>query len=199
MGEISLEIVTGKLNRVGYDAFIQALRHAKGAGNRNVELAHWLAHILRHDRSDVSLTADKYKLDRVKLATDIDRAVDGFKRNVTEMPGISNAIIDALDRGWHYATLAFGETQIRTGHVLVAALKTPDLLRSLTSISAELGKIPIDQLTSDAHAVWRHSDEDNLRTWTARVCGARAPRAPPRRRPVPVPRGRRRSTVSHRI
>ena len=43
MADISLEAVTGKLNRIGYDAFIQALRQAKGAGNRNVELAHWLA------------------------------------------------------------------------------------------------------------------------------------------------------------
>ena len=42
MADISLEAVTGKLNRIGYEAFIQALRHAKGAGNRNVELAHWL-------------------------------------------------------------------------------------------------------------------------------------------------------------
>jgi len=32
--DISVESVTGKLNRVGYDAFIQALRQAKGAGNR---------------------------------------------------------------------------------------------------------------------------------------------------------------------
>jgi type VI secretion system protein VasG len=47
MADISLEAVTGKLNRVGYDAFIQALRHAKGAGNRNIEFAHWLFHILR--------------------------------------------------------------------------------------------------------------------------------------------------------
>jgi len=28
MADISLEVVTGKLNRVGYEAFIQALRHA---------------------------------------------------------------------------------------------------------------------------------------------------------------------------
>ena len=32
MGEISIESVTGKLNRVGYDAFIHGLRHAKSAG-----------------------------------------------------------------------------------------------------------------------------------------------------------------------
>ena len=37
MADISLEAVAGKLNRVGYEAFFQALRQAKGAGNRNME------------------------------------------------------------------------------------------------------------------------------------------------------------------
>ena len=58
MSEISLETVTGKLNRLGYDAFMRSLRHAKKAGNRNVELAHWMLHILSNDRSDVSLALD---------------------------------------------------------------------------------------------------------------------------------------------
>ena len=69
MPDISLEAVTGKLNRLGYDAFIQALRHAKGAGNRNVELAHWFFHILQNERSDLALIADRFKLDHGRLMT----------------------------------------------------------------------------------------------------------------------------------
>ena len=42
--DISIEAVAGKLNRVGYDSFLQGLRQAKSAGNRNLELAHWLLH-----------------------------------------------------------------------------------------------------------------------------------------------------------
>ncbi len=124
MADISLETVTGKLNRLGYDAFMRALRHAKKAGNRNVEMAHWLLHIITNDRSDISLTLDHYKLERAKILKDLTDIVDGFRKNETEMPGIATQITDALDRGWHYATLFFGETQIRTGHVLVAALKS---------------------------------------------------------------------------
>ena len=127
MADISLEAVTGKLNRVGYEAFIQALRQAKSAGNRNVELAHWLAHILQKERSDLTLTADHFKLDRGKLMADIARSSTGFRKNETEMPAVSNTVMDLLDRGWHYATLFFGETQIRTGHVLVGALKSREL------------------------------------------------------------------------
>jgi type VI secretion system protein VasG len=176
--DISLESVTGKLNRVGYDAFIQALRHAKGAGNRNVELAHWLFHILQQERTDLSLSADQYKLDRARLLSDLAGIISGFRKNETDMPGIANGVIDILDRGWHYATLFFGETQIRTGHLLVAGLKSTDLRRALTNLSQEFGKINVDALAAEHRAIWAGSDEENLRPMDgAGVPGAGTPGA----------------------
>ncbi len=163
MADISLEAVTGKLNRVGYEAFIQALRQAKGAGNRNVELAHWLAQILLRPATDIGLTAQHFGLDMGRLAADIGGVIEGFRKNETEMPGVANSIVDGLDRGWHYATLFFGETQIRTGHVLVAILKSNDLRRVLTGISKEFGKIPVDELAAGHAKIWEASEEENLR------------------------------------
>ncbi|HET9903875.1 MAG TPA: type VI secretion system ATPase TssH [Xanthobacteraceae bacterium] len=163
MADISLEAVTGKLNRIGYETFIQALRQAKGAGNRNVELAHWLAHLLNKDRTDLSLTADHFKLDRGRLASDVARVIDGFRKNETEMPGVSNVVTDLLDRGWHYATLFFGETQIRSGHMLVGALKTLDLRRAFTNVSQEFAKINVDVLANEHRTIWAGSEEENLR------------------------------------
>ncbi|PZN98496.1 MAG: type VI secretion system ATPase TssH [Hyphomicrobiales bacterium] len=163
MADISLEAVTGKLNRVGYEAFIQSLRQAKGAGNRNVELAHWLAQILQRRSTDIGLTAQHYGLDMGRLATDIGGVIEGFRKNETEMPGVANNIVDLLDRGWHYATLFFGETQIRTGHVLVAALKSLELRRALTGISKEFGKIPVEELAAGHAKIWEGSEEENLR------------------------------------
>ncbi|WP_315832417.1 type VI secretion system ATPase TssH [Bradyrhizobium prioriisuperbiae] len=163
MTDISLESVTGKLNRAGYDAFIQALRHAKSAGNRNIELAHWLFHILQQERTDLSLSADYYKLDRARLLSDLAGVINGFRKNETDMPGVANPVIDVLDRGWHYATLFFGETQIRTGHLLVAGLKSTDIRRALTNISQEFTKVNVDALAAEHRAIWAGSDEENLR------------------------------------
>ena len=163
MADISLEAVTGKLNRVGYDTFLQALRQAKGAGNRNVELAHWLLQILQGSSNDLTLTADHYKLDRARLLMDLGGVVEGFRKNETEMPGIANHIVDILDRGWHYATLFFGETQIRTGHLLVAALKSNDLRRALSSLSKEFAKVPVEELAAGYGKIWEGSQEENLR------------------------------------
>src|SRR5471030_771671 len=161
--DISVESVTGKLNRVGYDSFIQALRQAKGAGNRNIELSHWMLHLLQKDRTDLALSADHFKLDRAKLLADATAVVNGFRKNETEMPGISNQVADALDRGWHYATLLFGETQIRTGHLLVALLKSLELKRALLHVSPEFGKISADELAASHRSIWVESEEANLR------------------------------------
>ena len=163
MADISLEAVAGKLNRVGYEAFFKALRQAKGAGNRNVELAHWLFHILQSERTDIGLTVDHFKLDAGKLMRDITVVLNGFRKNETEMPTVSNTVIDLLDRGWHYATLYFGETQIRTGHVLVGAMQSRELWRAFTSLSPEFSKISVDVLTADYRKIWATSEEENLR------------------------------------
>src|ERR1700728_2231408 len=161
--DISIEAVAGKLNRVGYESFLQGLRQAKSAGNRNIELSHWMLHLLQKDRTDLALTADHFKLDRAKLLGDATSVVNGFRKNETEMPGISNQVADALDRGWHYATLLFGETQIRTGHLIVAMLKSPELRRALVAVSPEFSKLPVDEIAAGHVSLWRDSEEGNLR------------------------------------
>ena len=163
MADVSLETVTGKLNQVGYDTFMQALRQAKGAGNRNLELEHWLLKILQMDRTDVALTTDYFKLDQAKLLADLSSVVSGFAVNKTEMPGISENIVDALDRGWHYATLLFGETQIRTGHILAAVLKEPKLARTLHGISKQFKSIDAELLSNEHRKIWQQSIEEDMR------------------------------------
>ena len=179
MADINLEAVAGKLNRIGYEALFKALRQAKGAGNRHVELAHWLVHILQGERTDIALTADHFRLDRGKLLMDINAAIGGFRKNETEVPTVSNSVIDLLDRGWHYATLFFGETQIRTGHVLVGAMQSRDLDRALKSISSEFNKMSVDVLTGEYRKIWGASEEETLRPIDGSGLGAATTAAPP--------------------
>ncbi len=163
MTDISLETVAGKLNRTGYDAFMKALRHAKGEGNRNVELSHWFFHILANERSDMAVALAHYGIDRGRVMADFEKSIAGLRKNVTEMPQMSAQIIELLDRGWHYATLLFGEAQIRSGHLLVAALRSKELRQSLIQISPLLTTVSSDQLAGDARTVWASSEEEDMR------------------------------------
>jgi len=163
MADISLEVLTGKLNRIGHTTFMQAMMMAKQLGNRNMELAHWLLKIAEAERTDVAAISEHFKLDRAKLLLDLGSVVNSFAPRRTEMPEFSGALFEVLERGWNLATLMFGETQVRTGHLLVASLKEPGLQRTLASISKEFARINIDLLTDEFARICRSSDEENLR------------------------------------
>jgi type VI secretion system protein VasG len=106
---------------------------------------------------------DYYKLDRGRLLSELAGAINGFRKNETDMPGVANPVIDLLDRGWHYATLFFGETQIRTGHLLVAGLKSNDIRRALNNLSQEFAKVNVEALAAERRAIWAGSDEETMR------------------------------------
>ncbi|AUH64908.1 type VI secretion system ATPase TssH [Paracoccus zhejiangensis] len=163
MTEISIEKFAGKMNRAGYDAFIQAMRHARGEGNRNVELAHWLFHALSNQDCDISVTLRELGLDRGKALQEADRAMAALKKGVTETPGISDTLGDALNHAWTYATLFFGETQIRSGHVLVALLNDGHLRRELLTISPVFGEVSVDRISADSRTLWAGSEEETMR------------------------------------
>ncbi|MEO0829299.1 MAG: AAA family ATPase, partial [Pseudomonadota bacterium] len=175
MSEISLETVAGKLNRTGYDAFMKALRHAKNEGNRNVELGHWLLHMLMNDRSDITIALQNYGIDRAKVLMECQASIDSFKKGVTEMPGFSTHVINALDRGWHYATLLFGEPSIRTGHMLVAALKDDGLNAALSSVSKTLAGLDPTTVANDARGVWKTSEEEDMGSMDGAGIGGGSP------------------------
>jgi len=162
--DISLETVVGKLNAVGYDSFARAFRRAMSCGHRHVELSHWLEQMLARQNSDLDVTADYFRLDRVILAADVSAAVDRLPRNNTESPMVSGAVIESLDRAWHYSTLLCNSTNMRTGHVLIGILNTRALRDKLFEISREFRRIDIEALGGDYRKIWACSDEENLPT-----------------------------------
>ncbi len=163
MTEISIEKYAGKLNRAGYDAFLQAMRHARGERNRNVELSHFLFHALANQHADIAVTLNALGLDRGAALKDLDRAVGNLDKNVTEGPGISEHLGDALNHAWTYATLFFGEVQIRTGHILLALLNDQNLRRALLRASPVFEGISADQLAREARTLWAESEEEAMR------------------------------------
>jgi len=163
MTEISIEKFAGKMNRAGYDAFIHSMRYARGEKNRNVEISHWLFQVLSNQKSDISVTLKELGLDRGKALKDIDKSMSTLEKNITETPGISESLSDTMNHAWTYATLFFGEVQIRTGHMLVAMLNDGNLRRELIFCSPVFGSISVEQLGKEARTLWGDSEEEEMR------------------------------------
>jgi type VI secretion system protein VasG len=163
MVEINIEKYAGKMNRAGYDAFLQSMRHARGEKNRNIEIVHWLFQAVANQKSDISVTLKELDLDRGRVLKDLDESMSRLDKNVTESPGISEGMSSMLNHAWTYATLFYGETQIRTGHALLAMLNDKQLRRELLRASAILEGISVDRLGQESRTLWADSEEEDMR------------------------------------
>ena len=162
MTEISRRAAFGKLNALTYKAVEGATVFCKLRGNPYVELVHWIAQILQTPDSDLRRLVRHFELDGSRLATDITDALDRLPRGATSISDLSGQIEDAVQRGWVYATLMFGDNSIRSGHLLVGILKTAALRNALMAISREFEKVNIDTLTADFASLLASSPEAQM-------------------------------------
>ncbi|MEC4748736.1 type VI secretion system ATPase TssH [Methylomicrobium sp. Wu6] len=162
MAEISRVKLFGKLNRVCYKAVEGATVFCKLRGNPYVELVHWLSQLLQLPDSDLHRVLKHYNLDVSVLARDVTNALDRLPRGSTSISDFSPHIEDSVERGWVYGTLMFGESQVRSGHLVVGMLKTKGLRNELVGISREFEKIKADSLTDELAKIVTGSPEDGL-------------------------------------
>jgi type VI secretion system protein VasG len=146
MAEISRTALFGKLGPLAYKAIEGATVFCKLRGNPYVELQHWITQILNAPDSDLHRIIRHYELDAAALAADITRSLDRLPRGASSISDLSSFIENAVERGWVYGSLMFGERQIRTGHLLVGMLKTPSLRGALLAISKQFERIKLDDL-----------------------------------------------------
>ena len=162
MSEISRTALFGKLNSLAYKGIEGAAVFCKLRGNPYVELVHWIQQILQTPDSDLHRIVRHFELDAAVLAADVTNALDRLPRGATSISDLSSHVESAVERGWVYSTLMFGESQVRTGHLVVGLLKTPSLRNALMGISKEFDKVKPDALSDDFGKIVGGSPEDAL-------------------------------------
>ncbi|MGA2138358.1 MAG: type VI secretion system ATPase TssH [Verrucomicrobiia bacterium] len=163
MAEIKRSVLFGKLNSVAYKAVESATVFCKMRGNPYVELVHWIQQIFQLQDSDLHRIIRHFGVDGSRLAGDLTAALDRLPRGATSISDLSPHLEEAAERGWVFGTLLFGESQVRTGHLVVGILKTQGLRNVLLGISKELGKIKLDELTDKFASIVKGSPEEDLR------------------------------------
>ncbi|MCW5633136.1 MAG: type VI secretion system ATPase TssH [Rubrivivax sp.] len=148
MPEISRAASFGKLNPIAFKALEGATTFCKMRGNPFVELQHWLVQVLNAPDSDLHRIVRHYEIDASALAADLTNSLDRLPRGASSISDISQFIDTAVERGWVYGSLMFGEPQVRTGHLLVGMLKTPSLRGALLAISRQFERVPVDDLAA---------------------------------------------------
>ncbi|PIE66992.1 MAG: type VI secretion system ATPase TssH [Deltaproteobacteria bacterium] len=162
MADISRTALFGKLNSLAYKSVESATVFCKMRGNPYVEVVHWLHMVLQLQDSDLHRIVGHYDLNASRLASEMTAFLDSLPRGATSISDFSTHLEESVERAWVYSTLLFNESQVRTGHMVVAMLKTAGLKAVLPGISAEFKKIKVDDLSENFSSVTDGSPEAAL-------------------------------------
>jgi type VI secretion system protein VasG len=116
-------------------------------GNPYVELAHWFHQLLQLQDSDLHRIIRQFNVEPARLARDLTDALDRLPRGSTSITDLSSHVEEAVERGWVYGSLMFGESQVRTGYLVLGILKTPSLRHALLGLSSEFDKVKAEALS----------------------------------------------------
>ena len=168
--------LVGKLDPTCLRAFAGATDSAKTRRNPYVELVHWIEQLARAERSDFQLLLDASGIEPGRLAADMTAALDKLPHGAGSIEEFSDHIFLAIQEAWTYGALQFGDEQVRSAYVLLAARRTPVLDGLLGKISPEFDKVDADALAARLDDLLGGSVE-------ASAPAAPAPETAPRRAP----------------
>lgn len=174
MTEISRVALFGKLNSLGYKAVEGATVFCKMRGNPYVEIVHWMHQILNGQDSDIHRIISHFDLDQGRIATEMTAALDALPRGASAVSDLSSHLEDAMERAWVWGSLLYSSNQVRTGHLLLGMLETPNLKNILSTMSKELASIKADDLADAFHQITDGSPEDAMRPQDGSVTGGGA-------------------------
>jgi type VI secretion system protein VasG len=149
MPDIPRSVLYGKLNSIGFKALEGAATFCKLRGNPHVEFVHFLAQLLQTQDTDVHRIVQAFQLDAARLAADIQSALDRLPRGASAISDFSVNLDAAMERAWALASLKYGENSIRSGHIILALLRWPELQHVIKGISREFDKVKSERLADE--------------------------------------------------
>jgi type VI secretion system protein VasG len=152
----------GKLNALCYRAIESSTVFCKLRGNPYVEMVHWFHQVLQLQDSDLHRIVRHYDVDPAALARDLTAALDRLPRGSTSVTDLSSQLEETVERAWVYGTLMFGESQVRSGHLVVGMLKTSGLRNALYGMSRQFERVKGEDLTERFGTLLKGSPESQM-------------------------------------
>ncbi|MBM3791146.1 MAG: type VI secretion system ATPase TssH, partial [Acidobacteria bacterium] len=128
--------------------------------NYDVEVEHFLLKLVEAGDTDVSKIFRHFEIDHSRVARELTRAIDRFKTGNARTPALSPRLPRLFEQAWTLGSIDYGDSVLRSGHVLLALLSDPDTARMSRDVSPELKKISAETLQKDLPSIIAGSAED---------------------------------------
>jgi len=157
---VNLKSLIGRLNDTCRSALEGAAGLCLSRTNYDVEVEHFLLKLVETSDTDLGKILRHYEIDSSRLSKDLTRALDRLKTGNTRTPALSPRLPKLVEDAWLLASIEFGETKIRSGHLALALLSNDDLVRLARETSKEFSNISVESLSKNLGDIVAGSAED---------------------------------------
>jgi type VI secretion system protein VasG len=159
MVQVNLKSLVGKLN----DTCRRSLEAAAGLclsrTNYNVEVEHWLAKLIEMPNTDLDAVFRHFEIDPSRVTVGLTKVLDGLKTGNARPPALSPNVVDLVRSAWLMASIEYGASRVRSGHVLCALLADESLSRQALDTCPDLKNISREALQSGLLNICSDTDE----------------------------------------
>ena len=176
MAKVDLKSLLRKLNNYCTSSLEGAAGLCVSRTHYEVTVEHLLYKMLDNPAADIQAILRHYEIEPSRFLGSLNRAIEKFKSGNAGKPVFSPLLVDWFADAWLVTSLELNDTQLRSGALFMAVLKSR--LRFITDAYIdELDNIPLDDLGKKFHDIVAGSVEDRPREAMAGAPGA-APGAP---------------------
>lgn len=157
---LSLKPLIGKLNDLCRKSLESAAGLCLTRTHYEVDLEHFLLKLIEGNETDLHSILRHWEIDASRVTRDLTRALDRLKTGNSRNPVLSPRIPDLISEAWSLASIEYGTSAIRSGHVLLALLSSDELSPLAREITPELKNIQPEELKRHLRDITAGSQED---------------------------------------
>jgi type VI secretion system protein VasG len=143
---VNLKSLIAKLNGTCRSALEGAAGLCLSRTHYDVDIEHLLLKLVEMPDIDVARILRQYEIDAARVSRDLTRSLDRFKTGNARTPALSPRLPKLIGQGWTLASIDFGVSHVRSGHLLLALLEDEDLSRLVRESSVDLARISVEDL-----------------------------------------------------
>src|SRR6266516_2018029 len=157
---VNLRGLIGKLNAPTRNALEAAAGLCLSRTHFYVEFDPFLLKALDASDGDLAFILKHYGVNRSRFVADLTKSLDKLKSGNARTPALSPTLTKMLSEAWLIGSVDYGESQIRTGHAVVALATNDELRRLVVDVSREFDKIAGEALRKDFTTIVAESAEE---------------------------------------
>jgi type VI secretion system protein VasG len=161
---VNLKSLVGRLNDTCRGALEGAAGLCLSRTNYDVEIEHILAKLLESNDTDFEKILRHYECNPDRVRKDVDAALNRLKTGNSRTPGLSDRLPRWFQDAWLIASVEYGESRVRSGHLILSLLSNESTARIAREISKEFNHVSVESLKTKLPEIAAGSAEDREAT-----------------------------------